>query len=129
MADEFKAGDKVTVYEGRGYSQKAVAITTVREIGKRFFLTGDDRRWQVKGTYHNEVNARGSEISRLHVMPYKIGDEEHVKRQFLLGQANDIFALERYIGLLDDADLARLGGIAIRLAALKEAHIHKRDNS
>lgn len=121
MVDVFNVGDKVTIYSGRGSSQKAVAITVVREVRTRFFLTGDDRRWQTKGIFHNEVNARGTEISRLHAQPYKAGDEAHVVRTQLLDDAKGIFGLERYVGLLDDTDLARLGGIVKRLTALKEA--------
>lgn len=126
MADEFKVGDKVTVYNGRGIGQKPIAITVVREIGKRFFRTGDDRRWQVKGIFRNEVNARGTEISRCHVQPYKAGDEERVARQHLLDNARNIFELEWYISLLHNSDLALLGGVAKRLDALKKEHIAKK---
>ena len=61
--------------------------------------------------------------------PYKIGDESDVVRQQLLNDAKGIFGLERYIDLLDNADLVRLGGIIKRLATLKKEHIDGRDES
>lgn len=120
-----KVGDKVTICEtGIGGSRYPVGVTTVAEVGKRFMRTEDGRRWQVKGIFQAEANARGAVIGTAIVREYKDGDEQKAERTGLLLRARrllrgQIWQIERDFALLDNEDLKTLAEISDRLDAAR----------
>lgn len=120
-------GDKVTIWDGPRYGKTtARAVVRVSEFGKRYLLTSDGRRWQVKGIIQHEVDNRGSEIGTASIREYADGDEGRANRTMLLRSASRLMILatpntENKLSLLGDTDLKTLGEIAERMeAAMKE---------